>query len=68
MNWLHKALAELWGLFVDDGSFAAALVVWVLLAIFLFPHYLPHRWAGVIFFAGVAAILIENAARSSRRQ
>jgi hypothetical protein len=66
MNWLRRALAELWGLFVEDGSFASALIVWILAAIFLFPHYLPRRWAGAIFFAGVAAILVENAARTGR--
>lgn len=66
MNWLRKSLAELWGLFVDDSSFATALIVWVLAAIFLFPHVLPRRWAGAIFFAGVVAILLENTARAGR--
>ncbi|MGH9584658.1 MAG: hypothetical protein ACRD4O_17185 [Bryobacteraceae bacterium] len=66
MNWVRKALAELWGLFVDDSSFAGALIVWILLTIFLFARYFPGPWAGAVFFAGIAAILIENTARTAR--
>jgi len=67
MNWIRRTCVELAGLFVEDGSFAIAIVLWILAAIFLMPEFLPARWRGPAFFAGVIGILIENVLRTARR-
>ncbi|HSU62145.1 MAG TPA: hypothetical protein VLI55_22745 [Bryobacteraceae bacterium] len=67
MKWIRQAWVELIGLFVDDGSFAVSVVLWVLAAIFLFPKFLPPHWKGPALFAGVIAILFENVNRTARR-
>lgn len=67
MQWLRTVGREIWGLFVDDGSFAAAIVVW--LAIVLFGMRRAgwgEHWGGVALFAGLALVLIENVLRYAR--
>ena len=69
MNWLRSVVREVFGLFVDDGSFAAAILVWLLLAVFVLPRLAPAaHWTGPVLFAGLAVILIESALRFSRRR
>lgn len=60
-------MRELWGLFIEDGSFAVAIAVWVLIAIFVLPRVFPSAWCGPVFFAGVVCLLVENLARTARR-
>ncbi len=68
MRWLNTVLREIWGLFVDDGSFALAIVIWLLLAWLVLPRLgIPPGWTGIILFAGLALILLESATRSARR-
>jgi hypothetical protein len=68
MNWLKTIFREIFGLFVDDGSFAIAILFWLALVKFLTPHLgLYARWSGVILFLGLAAILVESAARFAKR-
>ena len=67
MNRLKVVLQELYGLFVDDGSYATALVVWMCV-----------MWAmrsqdsslgvsnGVVLFAGFGFILGESVLRKIR--
>ena len=59
---LRRALA----LLVDDGTLAAMIVAWLLLCTLLLPR-LPNSAAGIVLFAGLAAILLENAIRRARR-
>ncbi|GAC1346843.1 MAG: hypothetical protein NVSMB18_30160 [Acetobacteraceae bacterium] len=67
MSWVKTALSELLGLFVDDGSFALAIVGWLLVAGLVLPRLgLSAGWAGLILFAGLAAILVESALRRAR--
>ena len=66
MKWLRSIAREVWGLFVDDGSFAFAIVVWLALAVVVLPH-VSARWAGPVWFVGLAAILIESVLRAARR-
>ena len=67
MSWLKTAWSELVGLFVDDGSFATAILAWLLLAWLALPRLpLPPSWPPVILFAGLAAILAGSAVRRSR--
>ncbi|HKR77008.1 MAG TPA: hypothetical protein VJR95_10095 [Rhodanobacter sp.] len=68
MNWLRKLLAELWGLFVDDGRYALAIMVWLLLAWRVLPLLqLGDGWNAPVFAAGLLAILVESVLRRARR-
>jgi hypothetical protein len=68
MHWLKAAIGEIYGLFVDDGHFALAILVWLLL-IWLAVSLLPSlaAWGGIVFFLGLAAILLVNTKQSARR-
>ena len=68
MRWLNTAIGEIYGLFVDDGHFALAIVIWLLLT-WLAVSLLPALavWGGIVFFLGLAAILLADARRSARR-
>ena len=74
MSWIRTIFQEIWGLFVDDGAFAAAILLWLGLMWFLAtrpaftqPHLSSiHLWSGAILFAGLAAILAESALRYAR--
>lgn len=69
MPWLKSIAREIIGLFVDDSSFALAILACVALAVLLFPR-LTHATtsAGPALFAALALILIESALRFSRRR
>ncbi|MGD0888503.1 MAG: hypothetical protein ABR889_04575 [Acidobacteriaceae bacterium] len=67
MRWMKSIACEIYGLFVDDGSFAGAILVWLGLAMAVVPHAASNaRWAGPALFAGLALILIESVLRFSR--
>lgn len=68
MKWLRTIAHEVYGLFVDDGSFAIAIVVWlVVLKLLVLYTNLASHWSGFLLLAGLATILVESALRSSRR-
>ena len=68
MTWLKTVLSEFIGLFVDDGSLAAAVLAWLAMAWLLLPRLpLPPALLPVILFAGLAAILVESAVRRARQ-
>ena len=68
MRWLKSIAREIYGLFVDDGSFAGGILVWVSLAVVALPRIAAGaRWAGPALFAGLALILIESVLRYARR-
>ena len=67
MNWLRQAARELWGLFVEDGSLAVAILLWVGLTAFVLAALLPASWKGPVVFAGLAIILVENVLRTAKR-
>jgi hypothetical protein len=68
MGWVRTVLAEIFGLFVDDGSFALAILAWLAVAGLGLPHLdLPAAVKGPILFLGLAAILIESALRRARK-
>jgi hypothetical protein len=68
MNWIRTICREIFGLFVDDGTFALLILVWLGLAAILLPHlgWAP-RWRGFILFAGLSAILMGSAIQYGRR-
>lgn len=68
MRWLKRIAAEILGLFVDDGAFALAIIIWLAVAwLMLQTLPVPSGYRALILFAGLALILVESAARRSRR-
>jgi hypothetical protein len=68
MRWIKSIVREIYGLFVDDGSFAGAIVVWLVLCVILLPRMTAGaRWTGPALFVGLVAILIESVLRFARR-
>ena len=66
MHWYRSIVREVVGLFVDDGSFAVAIVVWLVVCVVLPRVAAGARWAGLALFAGLAAILIASVLRFAR--
>jgi hypothetical protein len=69
LNTLKTIWEELFGLFVDDGSFALAIMIWILVAGLGF-SYLPGSasWRGPVFFLGLVVFLFENVVRTARHR
>ena len=68
MSWLKTILYEIFGLFVDDASFALAILLWLALVKILTPHLgISARWSGIILFLGLALILAESTMRFAKR-
>jgi hypothetical protein len=68
MKALKAIFAEAIGLFVDDGAYAAAIVIWLLVVAGLvrFTTISPNI-AATLLFVGLAAILTESSLRQSRK-
>src|SRR5882672_10988255 len=66
MHTLTKILQEFVSLFVDDGTLAATILIWVAFYGLLLQLLPMGSWQGPILFIGLAVILIENARRSAR--
>lgn len=67
MDWPGKIAHEIFGLFVDDGSFVLAILVWIGV-VWLALHFLRSPVpGGVLLFAGLALALVENVTRFARR-
>lgn len=69
MSLARTIITEAWGLFVDDGPFAAAIVAWLALCWAALPRLaLAPPWPALVLFAGLAAILVASAVRYSRHK
>ena len=69
MGWLKTTWAEFIGLFVDDGSLAAAVLIWLGLCWLLLPRLgLPPAWPPAVLSAGLVVILAESAMRRARHR
>lgn len=67
MSVLRTIVSELLGLFIDDGLFAGAIVVWAALVGLVLPALnAPASWRAVLLFFGLATILVESVVRRSR--
>jgi len=67
MSAFATALREIWGLFVEDASFTLGIIVCLILAAYVLPHVsITPAWRGPLFFVMLAAMLVENVARSAR--
>ena len=68
MKWLGAIAHEVLGLFVDDGSFAVVILVWLTVVGLGLPHLgIEAGWDGLILFAGLALILIVSATLRAKR-
>lgn len=68
MRWFKAVLREVCGLFVDDGSFALAILVWLAIVWLVLSRVATLSvWCGPVLFAGLALILIWSAARRAKR-
>jgi hypothetical protein len=64
MSWLKSIWSEFLGLFVDDGSFALAILVWLVSCWLVLPRLgLSSVWPPAILFAGLIVILGWSAVR-----
>jgi hypothetical protein len=67
MNGLRAIWSEFIGLFVDDGRFAATILVWLALGWLVLPRLaMPSAVPPVILAAGLVAILLDSAIRAVR--
>jgi hypothetical protein len=65
----QSVVAEVAGLFVDDGPFAAAIVVWIgLIALGLHVGGGFRPWLGLLLFAGLSINLIASVVKASKQQ
>jgi hypothetical protein len=68
VGWVRSVLRELWGLFVDDGSFAAAITVWVGFVLLILRRFVGFQtWGGLVLVGGLAVLLVENVLRHGRK-
>lgn len=70
MGTLRAIVAEVIGLFVDDGSLALALVLWcagIGVAVLLVPG-VPAPLAASLLLAGCVGILLVNVLRAARKR
>jgi hypothetical protein len=69
MKWIKTILREIYGLFVDDGAFALAILIWLSFIRWTNSHLrLSPATSAIILFAGLALILIESTARYARHK
>jgi len=68
MGWFNTMWSEFIGLFVDDGSLAAAVLLWIGATWLLLPRLgLPAAAKPPVLFIGLALILAESVLRRSRQ-
>ena len=68
MSALRVALAELWGLFVEDATLTIGTLICVALAAFVVPRLaIAAQWRAPILFVAVVLMLLENVYRGARR-
>ncbi len=64
MQWLKTIAREIYGLFVDDASFALAILLWLAVAWRVMPKT-AAGWQGALLTGGLVVILVESVLRAS---
>ena len=68
MKSFKMIIKELFGLFVDDGSLAYAILgLLAVIALLMHGAIMDSSVGGIVFVVGVIIVLIENVARSAKR-
>lgn len=68
MKWIRTISSEILGLFVDDASFAVAIIAWLGFVWSISRHVGPRSvWSAVTLAAGLVLILVESALRFAKR-
>ena len=61
-------IAELWGLFVDDGTLAVGIIAWLLFAAVVLPLTpVLVQFDSIILLAGLLLGLLENISRAAKK-
>jgi membrane protein implicated in regulation of membrane protease activity len=69
MKTLWIAVKEIYGLFVEDGSLAVMILVWIGVAALLLPHLpMNSAWRAPVLFLGVVVLLLENVWRAALKR
>jgi len=68
MGSMRTVVREIVGLFVDDGSFALAILLWLGVMGLAAAHVRLGVPGGMILAAGLLLVLLENVVRSSRKK
>ena len=69
MSWLEVIAGKVFGLFVDSGAFAIAILVWIAVVGLTRARFgNSSAYAGAVLFGGLAAILLESVLRQARRR
>ncbi len=68
MGWMRTVARKVLSLFVEDGSFALAILLWLGVMWLAASHLRLGVPGGVILAAGLLLVLLENLVRSSRRK
>lgn len=69
MSAIRVALAELWGLFVEDATLTIGTLICIAFAVFVLPRLgASAQWRGPIFFLTVVLMLVENVYRGAGRR
>ena len=64
MNWLRTVVKEIVGLFIEDSSFALAILFLVGMVWFATSHLNVFGiWGGVVLFSGLGVVLIGSCLR-----
>lgn len=68
MKTIMTALQEVYGLFVEDGSLALGILLWLGITAWLLPRFaISEGYRAPLLFGGLCALLLENVYRSARR-
>jgi hypothetical protein len=68
VNAIRIALAELWGLFVEDATLTIGTLICIALAFVIPKLGAPAHWRAPIFFFAVVLMLLENVYRGARQR
>ena len=62
------AMAELWGLFVEDATLTIGTLACIALAMFVVPRIgIAAQWRGPLLFGAIVLMLLENVFRGARK-
>jgi hypothetical protein len=67
MRWIRNIVREIWGLFVEDGSLAVAILAWIGVVWIVQRWMKPSAASGLILFGGLALILARSVISFARQ-